>query len=185
MLAAKTLLHTSVPALMPCHCPRLLYKIRKRGPEPGSELRLGGHPLHPSQAVALLAAAVFPGFTTATAALSRLDIYPQNDHFPIGPGRAESLACQLVRRTIARKSLTGSAPIAREIAINSTTSMRRSPPSYLATKDCGFLSRLATSCWVRPAFLRAAIISSQKAICPGEWMDLSMPRAREAIGAGN
>jgi len=39
----------------------------------------------------------------------------------------------------------GSAPMARGIHRKSTTSMRRSPPSYLATKDCGRLSRLATS----------------------------------------
>jgi PEP-CTERM motif len=33
--------------------------------------------------------------------------------------------------------------MALQISINSTTSMRRSPPSYLATKDCGLRSRLA------------------------------------------
>jgi hypothetical protein len=38
-------------------------------------------------------------------------------------------------------NLRGSAPRARAIAMNSTTSIRRSPPSYLATKDCGFFVR--------------------------------------------
>ena len=60
------------------------------------------------------------------------------------------------------------------IAMNSTTSMRRSPPSYLATNDYGLRRRFATSCWVRPAFLRAAIMSSQRAFCPEEWTDLSL-----------
>jgi hypothetical protein len=35
-------------------------------------------------------------------------------------------------------SWIGSAPMTWEIATNSTTSTRRSPPSYLATKDWGF-----------------------------------------------
>lgn len=35
---------------------------------------------------------------------------------------------------------------------NSTTSIRRSSPSYLATKDCGFCSRSARSIWVSPAY---------------------------------
>jgi hypothetical protein len=34
-----------------------------------------------------------------------------------------------------RNNLTGSVPMARTMATNSTTSIRRSPPSYLATKD--------------------------------------------------
>lgn len=34
-----------------------------------------------------------------------------------------------------RSSRTGSAPIARAITTNSTTSSRRSPPSYFATND--------------------------------------------------
>ena len=39
--------------------------------------------------------------------------------------------------------------IAWDIAMNLMKSMRRSPPSYVATKDGGFLSRLAASCWMR------------------------------------
>ena len=37
----------------------------------------------------------------------------------------------------ARRSPTGSAPIARATVMNSTTSGRRSPPSYFATNDRG------------------------------------------------
>src|SRR6476661_3489948 len=73
--------------------------------------------------------------------------------------------------------------MALQISINSTTSTRLSPPSYLATNDCGRRRRLASSCWVRPAVLRAPIINSQKAACPAEWTDLSSLRARVAIGA--
>src|ERR1700730_9473320 len=61
--------------------------------------------------------------------------------------------------------------------------MRRSPPSYLATNDCGLWSRLATSCWVSRALFRASIISLEKALWPSEWTDLSNLRARAAIGA--
>jgi hypothetical protein len=45
---------------------------------------------------------------------------------------------------------TGSAPSASTMAMNSITSMRRSPPSYLATKDCGFPSFLANACCRMP-----------------------------------
>src|SRR5258705_13579095 len=51
-------------------------------------------------------------------------------------------------------NLSGSEPMARAIAMNSTTSIRRSPPSYLATKDCGFFRRTASACWVSPAASR-------------------------------
>jgi hypothetical protein len=81
------------------------------------------------------------------------------------------------------KSFEESAPIARQIVTNSTTSIRRSPPSYLATKDCGRRRRLASSCCVRSAVLRALIINSQKTACSVEWTDLSSLRARVAIGA--
>jgi hypothetical protein len=50
----------------------------------------------------------------------------------------------------AASSLRGSASKARAILMNSTTSSRRSPPSYLATKDCGFFSRRARACCVMP-----------------------------------
>src|SRR5205085_9564958 len=83
----------------------------------------------------------------------------------------------------ARRSPTGSAPIARTTVMNSTTSSRRSPPSYFATNDCGRPSRLAKACWVSPAFLRACAINSQKTRYWGVWTDLPMPRARGAIGA--
>src|SRR6267154_1761329 len=48
-------------------------------------------------------------------------------------------------------NLIGSASKARATVMNSTTSSRRSPPSYLATKDCGFFRRRARACWVSPA----------------------------------
>jgi hypothetical protein len=40
-------------------------------------------------------------------------------------------------------SLRGSTSKARAMVMNSTTSSLRSPPSYLATKDCGFFRRRA------------------------------------------
>jgi ABC transporter transmembrane region 2/ABC transporter len=49
--------------------------------------------------------------------------------------------------------------MARTTATNSTTSSRRSPPSYLATKDCGLLSRSSSFCCVRPGFSRACNIN--------------------------
>jgi hypothetical protein len=58
---------------------------------------------------------------------------------------------------------------------------RRSPPSYLATKDCGFFRRRARTCWVNPAALRAPTISSQKAAWSGEWTDLPIPRVADVI----
>jgi hypothetical protein len=67
----------------------------------------------------------------------------------------------------ARRICTGSAPIARVIATNSTTSSRRSPRSYLATKDWGFLRRRATFCCVRPAVFRALTRSAQNTPCAG------------------
>src|SRR3982074_3576396 len=81
------------------------------------------------------------------------------------------------------KGFEESAPIARQIVTNSKTSIRRSPPSYLATKDCGRRRRLASSCCVRSAVLRALIINSHKTACSVEWTDLSSLRARVAIGA--
>src|SRR5438477_640501 len=79
---------------------------------------------------------------------------------------------------------TESTDIARQIAMNSTTSIRRSPPSYLATNDWGLVSLVARSCCVRPARFLASIIRLQNAVCPAEWTDLPSLRPREAIGAG-
>src|ERR1700730_11880793 len=62
------------------------------------------------------------------------------------------------------KSFAESTPIAWQTVTNSTTSMRRAPPSYLATNDCGLWSRLASSCWVSRALFRASIISLEKAL---------------------
>src|SRR2546429_9342143 len=78
-------------------------------------------------------------------------------------------------------SLRGSTSKARAMVMNSTTSSRRSPPSYLATKDCGFLRRRASACWVSPAALRAPTISPQKAAWSGEWTDLPIPRVADVI----
>src|SRR6266852_1012099 len=83
----------------------------------------------------------------------------------------------------ALSNVSGSAPIARATVMNSIPSSRRSPPSYLATNDCGRPSRLARACWVSPAFLRVRVISSQRARYSGLWTDLRMPRARGAMGA--
>src|SRR6516164_4377762 len=47
-------------------------------------------------------------------------------------------------------------PRARAIAANSTTSIRRSPPSYLAVRDCRRPSRLATACRRPLAYIRRA-----------------------------
>jgi hypothetical protein len=62
------------------------------------------------------------------------------------PGASNALIAQDQRRLRALRSTTGSAPIARATVMNSMISRRRSPPSYLATKDCGRRSRLARSC---------------------------------------
>src|SRR5258707_12124671 len=78
-------------------------------------------------------------------------------------------------------NLRGSTSKARAMVMNSTTSSLRSPPSYLATKDCGFFRRRARACWVNPAALRAPTISSQKAAWSGEWTDLSIPRVPDVI----
>ncbi len=48
-------------------------------------------------------------------------------------------------------------PNAVEISTSSITSNRRSSRSYLATNDCGFSSRLASSAWVIWAFFLAPI----------------------------
>src|ERR1700676_4781609 len=47
--------------------------------------------------------------------------------------------------------------MALQISINCTTSTRLSPPSYLATNECGRPGRLPSWCCVRPAALRALI----------------------------
>src|SRR3981189_1008639 len=78
-------------------------------------------------------------------------------------------------------NLSGSTSKARAIVMNSTTSSLRSPPSYLATKDCGFFRRRARACWVSPAALRAPIISSQKVAWSGEWTDLPIPRLADVL----
>jgi hypothetical protein len=59
-----------------------------------------------------------------------------------------------------RKSLTGSAPNALAMVMNSMTSSRRSPPSNLATKDWGLPSFFASACWRMPALCRVATRSS-------------------------
>ena len=52
-----------------------------------------------------------------------------------------------------RSTSSGSISMALVTASNSTTSKRRSPPSYFATKDWGFPRRSAICVWVRLAFL--------------------------------
>src|SRR5581483_362885 len=69
------------------------------------------------------------------------------------------------------------------IVINSMISIRRSPPSYLAINDCGFLSFLASCTWVRPAFSRVSINKAQKALCSAEVRVFEIPR-RIAIRPG-
>lgn len=51
----------------------------------------------------------------------------------------------------------GSVSSAAVTSRNSMTSRRRSPPSYLATKNCGRPSFSATCSWVRPFALRKKI----------------------------
>ena len=53
-----------------------------------------------------------------------------------------------------RMKSAGSNPIASATSMNSTTSSRLSPLSYLATNDCGRSSRAATSCCLRLASIR-------------------------------
>lgn len=60
-------------------------------------------------------------------------------------------------RRICARSSQGSISRASVTSRNSITSSRRSPPSYLATKDCGGPSISATWVWVTPLVLRAAI----------------------------
>src|SRR5882762_4630320 len=50
----------------------------------------------------------------------------------------------------------GTTPNAAAISTNSITSIRRSPFSYLATKDCGLPNVFATSACVIPFALRAS-----------------------------
>ncbi len=61
--------------------------------------------------------------------------------------------------------------------MNSTTSSLRSPPSTLATKDCGRFNRFATTAWVSPALRRAEINKPQNNPLSGKCSDLVSPRA--------
>jgi len=81
---------------------------------------------------------------------------------------------QGIFRTSAFNRPTGSTPIFLAISTNSTTSSRRSPFSYLATKDCGRFNRFATCSWVKAASFRARLISARKAFCPSERLDFRM-----------
>jgi hypothetical protein len=56
--------------------------------------------------------------------------------------RDDSVSSRYATRTF--NSSLGSASMALQISINSTTSTRLSPPSYLATNDCGRGRRLTT-----------------------------------------
>lgn len=66
-------------------------------------------------------------------------------------GRLRAAPCSPTARTSDSNISLGSRSSARTMAMNSTTSMRRSPPSHFATNDCGRLSRPATFSWVRHA----------------------------------
>ena len=77
---------------------------------------------------------------------------------------------------------TASASIARHTVTNSSTSRRRSPFSYLATKLWGFLSRPATSAWVSPAAFRAPLRRARKRSWAAVWIGLHMrPGSGEAL----
>lgn len=58
-------------------------------------------------------------------------------------------------------------PSTQAMFISSTTSIRRSPVSYLATKDCGLRRAAATSAWVKPFALRASISTDWRSCCRG------------------
>jgi hypothetical protein len=60
-----------------------------------------------------------------------------------------------------RMAAQGSNPIAAATSKNSSTSRRRSPPSYFATKEGGLPSRSATVVCVSPAALRRALSNAR------------------------
>lgn len=64
-------------------------------------------------------------------------------------------ACPNKRFSTSRMMVPGSTLKAWQTFTNSRTSSRRSPRSYLETNDWGLLMRLARSCCVNPASLRA------------------------------
>jgi hypothetical protein len=82
-------------------------------------------------------------------------------------------------------SLTGSAPSARTMVTNSTTSMRRSPPSYLAMNDCGRPSFLASACCLTPALFRAATRTAMSRPYSGDLRDFCMAAKTEESAAQN
>ena len=67
------------------------------------------------------------------------------------------------------KKAAGANSKALQIAKNSIKSTRRSHFSILPTNEGGFLSRLASSRCVMPAFFRANTISSTKILYSGAW----------------
>src|SRR6266480_3210103 len=87
--------------------------------------------------------------------------------------------------TKSRNSFTGSAPSARVIAINSITSIRRSPPSYLATKDCGRPSFLASACCLTPEAFRTATRVAISRAYSGDLRDFCMRRQGRESAANN
>jgi len=68
----------------------------------------------------------------------------------------------------------GSASRTCATSMNSTTSRRRSPPSYFATKDCGRPSRWAISAWVKFFDLRKFMSKSWSCCCRGVLSDFGM-----------
>ena len=76
--------------------------------------------------------------------------------------------------------------MARQKAISSTGSTRRSPVSLLEINDWGFSSRLANVRWLIPAFSRASIKSRKNDLYSGECRDVGLGikiTRREGAGA--
>lgn len=71
---------------------------------------------------------------------------PTSDEARPGSARAKAHFYCFLSRIHRRSSFSGSAPSASAMVMNSMTSRRRSPPSYLAMKDCGLRSFLASAC---------------------------------------
>jgi hypothetical protein len=88
----------------------------------------------------------------------------------------------------AAKSLnnfTGSASSALAMAINSTRSIRRSPPSYFAMNDWGFPSFSASFCCRTPAACRTATSISTSRAYSGDLRDFCMRRQSRESTKGN
>src|SRR5713101_8921096 len=68
----------------------------------------------------------------------------------------------------------GTTPNAAAISTNSITSIRRSPFSYLATKDCGLPKAFATSACVIPFALRASASRDWRRSCRGVRKDFGI-----------